>query len=541
MNPDLKVTTLQSFVSPDTEDTFNDEFWERLDFIVNAVDNIKARLYVDSRCVWYCKPLLESGTLGTKANQQMIVPFKTQCYGDSQDPPEESIPMCTLRNFPNLIEHCIEWGRDAFNTLFASRVQDAVEFVRDPAAFVASLRQNQTSSGVRSQLADIQSLVALKSAPTDGIVQEARNIFDKFYDHNIRDLKALFPDDHKDSSGQPFWSGPKRSPQPVSFDVEDPLHFSFVLTCANLIAANSGKDVLSDQTVRDSLSRVQGKQYVKKVIVVETPEEVKAREEAGQPAPAQANADDDDDEPVITALLEQLRVSTDGVTVESLNPADFEKDDDDNFHIDFINACSNLRARNYKITECDRNKTKMIAGKIIPAIATTTAMITGSVSNEIFKYAQGFNEIGKFKNAFVNLALPLFLFSEPDDVKLNKSKEFDPIVCGPIKMLPEGYTNYDKVEVNEGSLTLQQMLDWMKTNKGVEISLITIGTVLLFNAYLPGNKHAARMPKKVEDIYREITQKDLPAGRKYLAIEVGGVIIEDGADFQMPPVKYTFA
>lgn len=308
---------------------------------------------------------------------------------------------------------------------------------------------------MRAQLADIQSLVALKSAPTDGIIQEARDIFDKFYDHNIRDLKALFPDDHKDSSGQPFWSGPKRSPQPVTFDVADPLHFSFVLTCANLIAANSGKDVLDEETVRDSLSRVQGKQYVKKVIVVETPEEAKAREEAGQPAPAQANSDIDDDEPVITALLEQLRVSTDGVTVESLAPADFEKDDDENFHIDFINACSNLRARNYKITECDRNKTKMIAGKIIPAIATTTAMITGSVSNEIFKYAQGFNEIGKFKNAFVNLALPLFLFSEPDDIKLNKSKDFDPIVCGPIKMLPEGYTNYDKVEVNEGSLTLQ--------------------------------------------------------------------------------------
>ena len=59
-----------------------------------------------------------------------------------------------------------------------------------------------------------------------------------------------------------------------------------------------------------------------------------------------------------------------------------------------------MRARNYKITECDRNKTKMIAGKIIPAIATTTAMITGVVSNEIYKYAQGFNDIEKFKNAY---------------------------------------------------------------------------------------------------------------------------------------------
>ena len=101
MNPDFKVTTHQAFVAPETENVFNDEFWEGLDFIVNAVDNIKARLYVDRQCVWYEKPLLESGTLGTKANSQMIVPHKTQAYGDSQDPPEESIPMCTLRNFPN--------------------------------------------------------------------------------------------------------------------------------------------------------------------------------------------------------------------------------------------------------------------------------------------------------------------------------------------------------------------------------------------------------------------------------------------------------
>jgi molybdopterin/thiamine biosynthesis adenylyltransferase len=76
---------------------FNDALWERLDFLVNAVDNIKARLYVDARCVWYEKPLLESGTLGTKANSQMVIPHQTQCYGDSQDPPEEDIAECTIR------------------------------------------------------------------------------------------------------------------------------------------------------------------------------------------------------------------------------------------------------------------------------------------------------------------------------------------------------------------------------------------------------------------------------------------------------------
>jgi ubiquitin-activating enzyme E1 len=101
INPELNVKDYMTRVGEDTEAVFNDKLWESLDFVVNAVDNINARLYVDQRCVWFEKPLLESGTLGTKANSQMIVPHKTQCYGDSQDPPEEAIPMCTLRNFPN--------------------------------------------------------------------------------------------------------------------------------------------------------------------------------------------------------------------------------------------------------------------------------------------------------------------------------------------------------------------------------------------------------------------------------------------------------
>ena len=64
---------------------------------------------------------------------------------------------------------------------------------------------------------------------------------------------------------------------------------------------------------------------------------------------------------------------------------EFEKDDDSNYHIDFISATANLRARNYKIAEVDRFKVKIISGKIIPAIATATAMVVGVMGFELLK------------------------------------------------------------------------------------------------------------------------------------------------------------
>ena len=68
MNPDLNLKAYTIRVSPKTEEVFNDKYWENLDGVLNALDNLKARKYVDSKCVYYGKPLFESGTLGTKCN-----------------------------------------------------------------------------------------------------------------------------------------------------------------------------------------------------------------------------------------------------------------------------------------------------------------------------------------------------------------------------------------------------------------------------------------------------------------------------------------
>ena len=137
MNPQLNATALQDRVAPTTEGTFDDKFWEGLDVVVNALDNIKARLYVDSRCVFFGKPLLESGTLGTKCNTQMVIPHWTENYGASRDPPEKEAPACALHNFPHNIDHCLVLGHSEFVGNFETQVsailRNSAQFWRNSA------------------------------------------------------------------------------------------------------------------------------------------------------------------------------------------------------------------------------------------------------------------------------------------------------------------------------------------------------------------------------------------------------------------------
>ena len=65
-----------------TETTVHtDAFFSQQDVIVNALDNVEARIYIDQRCVDTGKPLLESGTTGAKGHTQIIVPHLTESYG----------------------------------------------------------------------------------------------------------------------------------------------------------------------------------------------------------------------------------------------------------------------------------------------------------------------------------------------------------------------------------------------------------------------------------------------------------------------------
>jgi ubiquitin-activating enzyme E1 len=55
------------------------------------------------------------------------------------------------------------------------------------------------------------------------------------------------PSDQVTSSGQPFWSGPKKCPKPLDFDPNNDLHLDFVVAAANLRAAVFGLEGSRDR------------------------------------------------------------------------------------------------------------------------------------------------------------------------------------------------------------------------------------------------------------------------------------------------------
>ena len=83
MNKDLKnhVSARLDKIHQDTENIYTEEFYKKQTLIANALDNVKARLFIDAKCVQARVPLLDSGTLGPKGHVQVVIPFKTEAYG----------------------------------------------------------------------------------------------------------------------------------------------------------------------------------------------------------------------------------------------------------------------------------------------------------------------------------------------------------------------------------------------------------------------------------------------------------------------------
>jgi len=529
MNPLARITSFQDRVGEETESIYNDDFFGKLNGVANALDNLNARQYMDRRCVYYRIPLLESGTLGTKGNVQVVLPYLSESYSQSHDPPEKSIPICTLKNFPNLIEHTLQWARDEFEGLFKNTADSCNQYIENP-HFNKYLDGLQGTEPLNTMQTIRDYLVEKKPHDFDDCIKFARLRFQELFHNNVKQLLHNFPADQTTDSGALFWSGPKRCPHPLLFSTENALHMDYVVATSNMFAQMYK---INGHKKRDRMVEVISNMVVP-VFKPKSGVKIAANDAEAQQQAQNRGGEENDKEAVERLKSETPAPDTFGQF--TMQAADFEKDDDTNFHMDFIVATSNLRAENYNIEPADRHKSKLIAGKIIPAIATTTALVAGLVSLEMYKLVAGLNKLDHYKNGFINLALPFFGFSEP--IAAPKQKYYD-IEWSSWDRFDVDGTDRQLAVTNSEEMTLQEFINFFQAKHQLEITMLSSGVSMIYSFFMSAKGKQERMNAKLSEVVEKVSKKRHGSHVKALTVEIC-CNDKDGEDVDVPYVRYVF-
>lgn len=518
INPSLHIEALQNRANPESENVFDDTFWENLSVVINALDNVNARLYIDQRCLYFQKPLLESGTLGAKCNTQMVIPHLTENYGASRDPPEKQAPMCTVHSFPHNIDHCLTWARSEFDGLLEKTPAEVNAYLTNPSEYTNAIR-NAGDAQARDNVERVLECLDKERCETLlDCISWARLKFEDYFASRVKQLTFTFPEDAATSNGTPFWSAPKRFPRPLKFSSDDPSHLYFVMAGSILRAETFGIPipdwVKSPSKLADAINKVVVPEFQpKKDVKIVTDEKATTLSAASV-----------DDVAVINDLVMKLETCHKKLPPGfKMNPIQFEKDDDTNYHMELIAGLANMRARNYSIPEVDKLKAKIIAGRIIPAIATSTAMATGLVCLELYKVLSGGHKVEDYRNTFANLALPLFSMAEPVPPKVIKHQDMS-------------WTVWDRWILRDNP-SLRELLQWLK-NKGLNAYSISYGSGLLYNSMFP--RHRDRMDRKMVDLAKQVAKAELPSHRRHFDVVVACEDDEDN-DIDIPQVSIYFS
>ncbi|CAN0879670.1 Ubiquitin-activating enzyme E1 1 [Linum grandiflorum] len=517
INPHFNIEALQNRASEETESVFDDTFWENLTVVINALDNVNARLYVDRRCMYFQKPLLESGTLGAKCNTQMVIPHLTENYGASRDPPEKQAPMCTVHSFPHNIDHCLTWARSEFEGLLEKTPAEVNAYLSGPVEYAAAMKNAGDAQAKDNLERVLQCLEKDRCLEFQDCISWARLKFEDYFANRVKQLTFTFPEDALTSSATPFWSAPKRFPRPLQFSTDDTSHLRFVLAGAILRAEIFGIPVpdwvKSSSKLADAINSVIVPDFEPKTgVKIKTDEK-----ETNIPAVSI------DDAQVIDELVMKLEAcSQQLVPGFKMVPIQFEKDDDTNYHMELIAGLANMRARNYGIPEVDKLKAKFIAGRIIPAIATSTAMATGLVCLELYKVLDGGHKLEDYRNSFANLALPLFSIAEPVPPKVIKHQM--------------KWTVWDRWIVKNNP-TVREVLKWLQ-EKQLNAYSISYGSCLLYNPMF-APRHKDRIDRKIVDLAREVAKAELPLNRGHFDVVVACMDDEDN-DVDIPQISIYF-
>ncbi|KAM8946660.1 SUMO-activating enzyme subunit 2 isoform 2-T2 [Pelodytes ibericus] len=318
---------------------YNVEFFRQFTLVMNALDNRAARNHVNRMCLAADIPLIESGTAGYLGQVTVIKKGVTECYECHPKPTQKTFPGCTIRNTPSEPIHCIVWAKYLFNQLFGEEDADQ-EVSPDTADPEAAWEPTEAAAraNASNEDGDIKRVSTKQWAKSTGY--DPIKLFHKLFKDDIRYLLTM----------DKLWK--KRKP-PVPLD---------------WAAMHNKDDIPLEQPNKSSPLGLKDQQ----VLDVHSYAQMFSQS--------------------VETLREQISKKGDG--------AELVWDKDDAPAMDFVTSAANLRMYIFSMTMKSRFDVKSMAGNIIPAIATTNAVISGLIVLEGLKILSG--NIEQCRTVFLN-------------------------------------------------------------------------------------------------------------------------------------------
>lgn len=324
-----------------TSSEFGLSFFKKFSLVMNALDNRAARNHVNRMCLAADIPLIESGTAGYEGQVELIKKGLSQCYECTPKAAQKTFPGCTIRNTPSDPIHCIVWAKHLFNQLFGEEDpdQDVSPDTEDPEATDTAAQGSLESKANGEGNID---RVSTRSW-AQSCEYDPKKLFTKFFHDDIKYLLSM----------DNLWKK-RRPPTPLDW--------------SNLPdgVPGSSKEV-AEPTLKD-----QQRWSIAKCGNIFSE--------------------------ALQNLSKTLKVSQEKSVNNHLV---WDKDDQD--AMDFVAACANIRAYIFGIPQKTRFDIKSMAGNIIPAIATTNAIIAGLVVLHAFYILE--NKLKECRSVYLRLKM----------------------------------------------------------------------------------------------------------------------------------------
>lgn len=464
MNKEVKILPIPDKFCKEKDKLFNNKFFEEKDIFLISIDTNSGKEYLDRKSIMFNKPMILGAILGPQAKSEIYIPFETASYSDlslktTGTHTENVTPSCTIRYFPKRIEDCIDWARNYFNDLFIEPVIKLKKLIKDKSYFEClKSGGNEEKNNI---LTLIKFLKLINKNNIESLLESSLKIFLENYTLWEKKVLKRYPLDKKNEDGSDFWDSNKIKPSKIEFNFDDNLCKMFIINYTKILSDILQIKYQSNEFL-SKLKQMSEKPNLEKYIQeIENDDEIYEKEND--------NILSNEFEELYNNLMENEELQN---KIKNYKIIEFQKDNDELGHIDFILALSNLKANVYELPNNDKIKTFKYVGKITPSTITSTSTIVGfNMLQLIGLIINKFEKKNIIHNYIIDLSVNSFTLTSKYDIIYRKKDDFDYALKKKILPIPNVFCAWDKFEI-EGPKTIKQIIEYFKLLYKVDIENI---------------------------------------------------------------------